>query len=455
VRRPPAPVPRKLWHREGRTDPGIEAYTAATDVELDRGFLPYEIYGSLAHASGLRNIGLLEEGELRAVRAELRKLLSRAGSFRIRPAQEDIHTALEQYLTRHLGATGAKIQAGRSRNDQVQTNLRLYLKDQLLRLQKLALEASAAWERFGKRYDHLPFPGYTHLQRAMPTTLGHWAASHAEALLEACGPFGFAYEEADRCPLGSAAGFGAPLPLDRRHVARLLGFRRVQRNTLRVQSARPRVEAAALFALAAVGRDLAVLAWDVSLFTTAEFGFFTLDPSVTTGSSLMPQKRNPDLVELTRARAALFPGWLAQILEIGSLPSGYHRDYQTTKKPLVDAVRTMSEMLDIAARLPEAIRVREERCRAAVSGEMLAAARALALARRGVPFREAYGRIAREVRKDAPRGPIARGLELPAYPGAPGNPDWNGIARDRAELWRKIRAERRRLESRWRALLEG
>ncbi len=447
---------RKLWQTEGGGDPRVEAYTAGADPELDRELLAYEIYGSLAHATELRRIGLLEERELRAVRRELRALLSRADSFRIRPGQEDVHTAVEQHLTRRLGKTGARIQAGRSRNDQVQTDLRLYLKDHLLRLQELALEASAEWERFGRRFSRLPFPGYSHLQRAMPATVGHWAASHAESLADACGPLGFAYEEADRSPLGAAAGFGVPLPLDRERVARLLGFRRVQRNTLRVQSARPRIEAAAVFALAAVARDVGVLAWDLSLFATAEFGFVALDPSVTTGSSLMPQKRNPDLVELTRARAALFPGWLVQVFQVGALPSGYHRDHQMTKRPLLAAVRTGREMLEIAARLPRAIRVREERCRAAVTGEMLATSRALALARRGVPFRAAYARIAREERgRDGPRDPVADGLDLPDDPGAPGNPDWDRIAQERAEAGRRLRAERRRLESRWRALLEG
>lgn len=445
---------RKLWQTEAGADAQVEAYTAAGDPELDRELLPYEVYGSLAHAAELRRIGLLGERELRAVRRELRELLSRADSLRIRPDQEDIHTAVEQHLTRRLGKAGARMQAGRSRNDQVQTDLRLYLKDHLLRLQELALEASAEWERFGRRFGGIPLPGYSHLQRAMPTTVGHWAASHAESLVEGCGPLRFAYEEADRCPLGAAAGFGAPLPLDRERVARLLGFRRVHRNTLRVQSARPRIEAAAVFALAAIARDLGVLAWDVSLFATAEFGFFSLDPSVTTGSSLMPQKRNPDLVELTRARAALFPGWLAQILQIGALPSGYHRDHQLAKGPLLEAVRTAREMLGIAPRLPRAIRVDEGRCRAAVTGQMLATSRALALARRGVPFREAYARIAREERGRAgPPDAVADGLDLPAYPGAPGNPDWNGIARERRDLERRLRAERRRLESRWRALL--
>ncbi|HEX4048437.1 MAG TPA: lyase family protein, partial [Elusimicrobiota bacterium] len=315
---------KKLWQTQTDLDSVVEAYTVGNDPELDSRLLRFEVYGSLAHAAGLRKIGVLSAREHAALRAELTRLHDRPGKFSVAREQEDIHTAVEQRLTAALGETGAKIHAGRSRNDQVQADLRLFLKDRLLALHARAGEAAAAWRAFGERHQGVVLPGYTHLQRAMPTTAGHWAASHCEALDDGRRALRFAYEEADACPLGSAAGYGVMLDLPRSYVAGLLGFSRVQRNTLRVQTSRPRLEAAVLSSLTLLARDLGSLAWDLSLYSTAEFGFFRLSSSFTTGSSIMPQKKNPDVVELTRARAALFPGWLNQVLALGALPSGYH-----------------------------------------------------------------------------------------------------------------------------------
>ncbi|MBI4422646.1 MAG: argininosuccinate lyase, partial [Elusimicrobia bacterium] len=317
---------RKLWETEAALDSRVERYTVGDDPDDDAQLLPYEAYGTLAHAAGLAKIGILTGREVKAVARTLRRLLAKAGEFRIARSQEDIHTAIEQHLTARLGELGAKIHAGRSRNDQVQVDLRLFLKDRFLQAHGLACEAARSWAAFGKAHGGVLMPGYTHLQRAMPTTLGHWAASHAEALLENARLLRRGFDEVDCCPLGSGAGFGTPLPLERAYVSRLLGFARVQRNTLRVQTSRPRLEAVVLSALAALARDLGVLAEDLCLYATAEFGFIALDEAFTTGSSIMPQKRNPDVVELTRARAALFPGWLLQTLSVGARSSGYHRD---------------------------------------------------------------------------------------------------------------------------------
>jgi len=442
----------KLWQTSPTLDAAVETYTVGDDPRLDAELLPYEALGSMAHALGLARIGLLTAREITRIRRSLRALVARGESFSIRRDQEDIHTAVEQHLTADLGETGAKIHAGRSRNDQVQVDLRMFFKDRLIRLHELAHAAAAAWAGFGRRETRTLLPGYTHLQRAMPTTLGHWAASHVEALLENARGLRFAFDEADACPLGSAAGYGAPLPLDRAYVARLLGFSRVQRNTLRVQTSRPRLDAVVLGALTVLARDLGVLAFDLSLYTTAEFGFLRLADAFTTGSSIMPQKKNPDVVELTRARAALFPGWLNQVLALGALPSGYHRDYQLGKGPLFAALDTMRAMLEIVARLPDSLAIQRDRCRAAITDDMLATHRALGLVRRGVPFRTAYRQIAEQARKAAPAAP-AGAFELPDYPGAPGNPDWPAVRRDLAAAARWTTAERRKLNARWRKLL--
>jgi len=444
---------KKLWQTKTDLDATVEAYTVGNDPELDTRLLRYEVYGSLAHAAGLTKIGVLTKKEYADVRTALTKLHDRPKAFAVTREQEDIHTAVEQHLTNKLGDVGAKIHAGRSRNDQVQVDLRLFIKDRLLALHARAGDAAAAWADFGARRQGTTIPGYSHLQRAMPTTVGHWAASHAEALRDGQRALRFAFDEADASPLGSAAGYGVMLPLDRAYVAKLLGFSRVQRNTLRVQSCRPRLEAAVLSSLTLLARDLGVLAWDLSLFTTAEFGFLTLSDSFTTGSSIMPQKKNPDVVELTRARAALFPGWLNQVLAIGALPSGYHRDYQLTKGPLFAALDAMALMLDVAARLPAALSVNPARCAAAVTEDLLATHRAVALVREGVPFRAAYRTVAESARArtGAPR-PVTD-VPLPGYPGAPGRPDWTGAAADAARERAWERSRRRILDAAWSGLL--
>ncbi len=427
-----SPEELKLWQTQSSLDPLVEAYTVGNDPEMDMQLLPYEIYGSLAHAAGLCRIGVLSPEEFKAARQALRALLVRPAEFKISREQEDIHTAVEQHLTAALGDVGAKIHAGRSRNDQVQADLRLFLMDRLLRIHGLACEAARSWAVFGKRHEAVLMPGYTHLQRAMPTTVGHWAASHAEALLENARLVRHALEEVDASPLGSAAGYGAHLPVDRAYVAKLMGFSRVQRNTLRVQTSRPRVEAVVLSALTVLARDLGVLASDLCLYATAEFGFISLPEAYTTGSSLMPQKRNPDVLELTRGRAALFPGWLQQVLAVGQLPSGYHRDYQLTKAPLFDAVKSATLMLEMLERLPATLKVDEARCRAAVTEDMLSTAKALGLVEKGVPFREAYRQVADAARaaKDAPK--TAARVELPQTLGSPGNPGWTDLGADQA-----------------------
>jgi argininosuccinate lyase len=444
---------KKLWQTKTDLDAAVEAYTVGNDPQLDTRLLRYDVYGSLGHAAGLTAIGVLTKKEYAALRAALTALHDRPGSFAVTREQEDIHTAVEQHLTKKLGEIGAKVHAGRSRNDQVQVNLRLFLKDRLLALHARAGEAASAWAAFGARNQGTVIPGYSHLQRAMPTTIGHWAASHAEALTDGRRALRFAFDEADASPLGSAAGYGVMLPLPRARVAKLLGFSRVQRNTLRVQSSRPRLEAAVLSSLCLLARDLGVLAWDLSLYSTAEFGFLKLDDSFTTGSSIMPQKKNPDVVELTRARAALFPGWLNQVLAIAALPSGYHRDYQLTKGPLFAALDAMEAMLDIAARLPDSLVVKEGRCAAAVTEDLLATHEAVAMVRGGVPFRDAYRAVAEKARARAGEPRVVTEVPLPDYAGAPARPDWKAVAADarRADAWGA--KTRTALDRAWRGLL--
>ncbi|MBI5202103.1 MAG: argininosuccinate lyase [Elusimicrobia bacterium] len=446
--------PKKLWETAATLDPLVERYTVGDDPDNDLQLLPYEVYGTLGHAAGLCRIGVLSPEEFVAVRKTLNDLLFHVLDFKIERRQEDIHTAVEQYLTAKLGDVGAKIHAGRSRNDQVQVDVRLFLKERLLRVHGLACETARSWATFGKKNADALLPGYTHMQRAMPTTVGHWAASHAEALLENARLLKAAYVEADSCPLGSGAGYGASLPLERDYVSQALGFARVQRNTLRVQTSRPRLEAVVLSALSILARDIGVLAEDLCLYSTAEFGFFKLDETFTTGSSIMPQKRNPDVAELTRARAALFPGWLQQALAVGALSSGYHRDYQLTKGPLFDGVRTALEMLEMVERMPRSLAIDTERCKASVTEDLLSTQKALELVEKGVPFREAYRRVADKARSAAAGAKPASKVTLPDYCGAPGNPGFAELASDHHAEAEWSRAEYQKLGTAWRRLLK-
>lgn len=441
----------KLWQVEGQAvDEAIQRFTVGDDPVLDRRLLRYEVVGTLAHAKGLVALRLLKEADWLALRVELLKILGDP-SFVIDPEQEDIHTAVEQRLTEVLGDLGKRVHTGRSRNDQVQTDLRLFTMDRLLELHAGATQAAVAWTDFAKRHAKVLMPGYTHLQRAMPTTAGHWAASHVEGLLDSCRSLRQAFGEADASPLGSAAGFGVPLALDRNLTAKLMGFSRVQRNTLRVQTSRPRIDAAVISALALMAKDLGVLAGDLCLFATAEFAFMKLQPAFTTGSSIMPQKRNPDVAELLRARAAQFPGWLSQAFNSGPASSGYHRDFQLAKGPLFAALDAAAAMVDMAGRLAGAVTVDAARCRAAVTGDLLATHRALALVKKGMPFREAYKQVAAASRKDGQK--TASRVELPGYLGAPGNPGFAALVAETAteRRWNKRRGTA--LRGAWKGLL--
>ncbi len=315
----------KLWSKGYELEPLIERYEAGRNAALDAALVRYDIWGSLAHARMLAATGLLDRAEWQAVHAGLLAMLADAEAGRLQPttAQEDVHTLVEQALTERLGAAGKKLHTGRSRNDQVLLDLRLYARDQLLGAAEGAIDTAATLLALARRHEWTPMPGYTHMQRAMLSSVGLWAAAYAEALLDDLIPLAAAYALNDQSPLGSAAAYGVPLPLDRALVARLLGFSRVHHNVLTAANARGKIEAAVVGALALLMLDLGKWAQDVLLFTTNEFGFFSFPAELTAGSSIMPQKRNLDALELVRARAHTVIAQQAQMLHtLAGLPSG-------------------------------------------------------------------------------------------------------------------------------------
>ncbi len=389
-----------LWSKGLPLDEAIHRFTVGDDPVVDLALVPHDALGSAAHARMLARVGLLPEADMRALVAALRALQeeARAGSFTIRPEQEDGHTALEAALVTRVGEPGRRIHLGRSRNDQVQLSMRLWLRDQALGLGARAAELAGVFLDFAQAHADAPMPGYTHLRRAMPSTFGLWGLAFAEGLLEELEALRGLWARLDRCPLGAAAGFGVPLPIDREYVASLLGFSRVQRSPIDVQNSRGRHEAAALGWACSVAGGLEKWLWDVALFSTEEFGFLALPDAFTTGSSIMPQKKNPDVVELARARCRELRGQARQVEEIASgLPSSYHRDFQLLKRPTLAAVGSLRELLEVLTRLVPALQVRAEAAARACDDTLYAAHQAYVLAGRGLPFRDAYREVARQL----------------------------------------------------------
>ena len=392
--------PTRLWAKDLPLDEAIHRFTVGEDPQTDLALVAWDALGSSAHARMLAATGLIPEADAAALVAGLRDIAARArkGDFAIPAHMEDCHTAIEADLTQKLGAAGARIHLARSRNDQVILALRLYLRDALLRLGLRVADLAEAFLAFAKANQDLPLPGYTHLRRAMPSTFGLWAAAFAEGLLEELEALQGVYGRLDRCPLGSAAGFGVPLPIDRALTAKLLGFSKVQRSPIDVQNSRGRHEVALLQWAASVGGVLEKFLWDVSLYSTEEFGFLKLPDAYTTGSSIMPQKKNPDVVELARGRCRELRGAAGLLEQIAAgLPSSYHRDLQLLKRPLVTALDGADQLFAVLKPLLPALQVQAEKAAAASSDDLYAAHQAYVLVQGGLPFRDAYRQVAKQL----------------------------------------------------------
>lgn len=382
-----------LWN-EGAADidRAISDFTAGEDVVLDRVLFEFDIRATAAHVRGLERIGIIPAPEA----ADLCRLLDRlagefeSGEFVLDERYEDGHSAIEMFLTEHSGAAGARVHTGRSRNDQVAVATRLYLKDRLRRLAEQCASIADACLSRAESEPNVPMPGYTHLQRAVPSSTGLWMAAFAEAYTDDLALAAGASRVIDSSPLGTAAGYGVNLPLDREGVADELGFGRLQINPMYAQNSRGKFEVIALQAASHAMQDLRRLAWDLSLFTTKEFGFITLPTQYTTGSSIMPNKFNPDVVELLRGRVATTDAAISEIQSVLSLPSGYQRDLQLTKAPLVRGMEAALQALSIVPALVSGLRFNEDRMREVISPDMFATDIALEHAASGVPFREAY-----------------------------------------------------------------
>ncbi len=399
----------KLWEKgKGRTlDRSVESFETESDIELDQKLAEFDVYCSLAHVKMLNRIGLLADSELALVKGDLLSALSliKSGKFGLKAGDEDIHTKIENFVTSRHSA-GKKMHTGRSRNDQVLTDLRLYTKESLLKIWGESILLAEAFTAFAKKYEFLPMPGYTHMQKAMPSSLGLWSASFAEALLDDLTIIKVAYELNNSSPLGSAASYGVPLALDREYTAKLLGFGAVQKNSLYCQNSRGKIESLSIAAMNALLLDINKFSSDVMLFTTSEFGYFVIDKRLCSGSSIMPQKRNVDIAELLRSKVHVGLGYYTTSLGIASnLFSGYNRDLQDGKMPLMKSLENTLESVRMAHLLLDGIQPNGKKMRESMTPEIFATHNAMRMVLKGKRFREAY-RIA----GDSPEGYLPKDL---------------------------------------------
>ena len=393
----------RLWDKGSPLDARVLAYTSLDDHALDNRLVAYDIQASIAHAQMLHEQSLLDAADLGAIIAALREIgaAHARGEWQVTLELEDSQTAIENRLTQALGAAGGRLHAGRSRNDQVLAALRLYMRDASATLQAAAMGVADALDRLGARDGNIVLPGYTHMQQAMPSTVAWWCGGFAAEIRDDAQGLADCLRRISKNPLGSAAGYGTPgLSVDRESTRRQLNFLQTQQPVTAVQLSRGKAEAQLAFEIALLTQDIARLAADLLLFYTQEFAFVTLPDAFTTGSSIMPQKRNADVFELMRGRSAGAQAALNEILGITQkLTSGYHRDLQLIKLPLFRSIDACGQTLDILPVALDGVRFNAQNIQ--LDPTIHAAEQANALvAQEGIPFRDAYRRVAEKLKND-------------------------------------------------------
>ncbi len=393
-------MPNKLWEKDFEADKEIERFTVGRDRELDLYLAKYDVLGSMAHITMLESIHLLSRPELACLLAELKDIYAACerGEFAIEDGVEDVHSQVELMLTRRLGDMGKKIHSGRSRNDQVLVDLKLFTRHGLM---DIARKSKALFDELIAKSDackDVLMPGYTHLQVAMPSSFGLWFGAYAESLADDMLFVRAAYAMANRNPLGSAAGYGSSFPLDRSMTTRLLGFDSMDYNVVYAQMGRGKTERNVAFAMASVAGTLAKLAFDACLFNSQNFGFVRLPKECTTGSSIMPHKKNPDVFELIRAKCNKLQALPQQVtLIMNNLPSGYFRDLQIIKEVYLPAFGELADCLDMAAYIVNRMEVRRDILDNPMYDAMFSVEEVNRLAAAGMPFRDAYKKVGLEI----------------------------------------------------------
>ena len=392
----------KLWDKGVDLDKAVEAFTVGKDPALDNVLIPYDCKASIAHARMLGEMGYLENNEVEKLVMELENIINlhREDNFTIQVSQEDCHTAIEEYLVEQLGDVGKKIHTARSRNDQVLTALRLYYKEALQEIIDLGESWIKVLGKFGEENYDVSFPGYTHMQKAMPSSMAMWAGAYTDGMKDDLSMLKSVAKLIDQSPLGSAAGYGVPIKIDKEMTAKEMGFDRVQKNPIYCQISRGKFELSILHGLGQIMLTINRLASDLILFSMAEFGYVSLPDHFCTGSSIMPQKKNPDVLELLRGSYHIISGYETQVKGLtANLISGYNRDIQLSKEPVMQGINLGIDCLKINVAVIEALKVNKDICDTAMTDELFATEKAYKLVEKGIPFREAYRQVADAIKK--------------------------------------------------------
>jgi len=422
-------------------------FTAGRDVELDCALIEVDCIGTAAHVTMLSEMPIRPKMITKTERNKVVKALSEImdqahqNKFKIRLADQDVHLAVERTLTKKLGDLGKKIHTGRSRNDQVAVDLRLYAKQQILETLQEATALILALISFGKKHEKIPMVGRTHMQPGMPSSVGLWATAHAESLLDDCVGLINAYRLNDQCPLGSAASYGVPLPIDRQRTSDLLGFSRPTHNVLYANNGRGKMESLVLGAMSQVMLSLSRLAQDFMIFTMPEFDYFKLPSEFCTGSSIMPQKSNPDVCELIRAKATRVKTAELGVYDlIKGSPTGYNRDLQEAKELFMEGINTTRSCLRILTPMMKGTKVNKNKLLAGFSPDVFATDRALELVAQGMPFRDAYHYVKQHLEELNQIDP-AKAIQLKTHLGAPLGLDWDYFKNRTAAVKQMIKKE--------------
>jgi|TARA_B110000444_G_scaffold180875_2_gene169648 argininosuccinate lyase len=387
---------KKIWNTKGNTPSNeVTAFLAGEDIELDKSIFIYDVDATLAHIKGLCSIKIIKKNELAKLTKSLKELKIKflEGSFKLSNKYEDCHSAIEFYLIKELGDLGKKVHTGRSRNDQVIVAMRLFAKQNLIDFKKANKLVAKTFLKLAKKHEDLPMPGYTHLQRAMPSSWGLWFSSYAESFIDNIDLINSTIDWIDSNPLGSAAGYGVGIPLDRKLVTKELGFKRTQLNSLYIQNSRGKYEMQILNTLKQSMLDIRKFSWDMSLFLSQEFDLVSINSVYQTGSSIMPNKHNPDVIEILRANYAIVAGQSSELENLLSLPSGYHRDLQLTKRGLISSFDITLKSLNILPGLINSIKVNKIQSSKYIDDEMRMTDKVYAQVSKGTPFRDAYNLI--------------------------------------------------------------
>jgi len=386
----------KIWNQDSKDkNSAIDNFLSSEDITLDQELFLYDIEASIAHVHELESINILNATESKKIISTLKKLakLFRANKFKLTSKYEDCHSAIEHFLTKELGSLGKKIHTGRSRNDQVMVAMRLYARAKLDEIQSINLKIAQSFLNKAEKHSSVPMPGYSHLQRAMPSTWGLWFGAFAESFLDNADLLSNTQSWMNINPLGTAAGYGVNLPIKRDISTKELGFKRKQLNSLYVQNSRGKFELELIGSLKQPMLDVRKFSWDMSIFLAQEFNLLSIASKYLTGSSIMPNKSNPDVIEIMRANYAVVAGHYAELENLISLPSGYHRDLQLTKRSFIHSIHCVLKTLDLLPDLIKSIKVNLSRSNEFIDQGMLMTDRTYELVQSGVPFREAYSKV--------------------------------------------------------------